>query len=134
MLKRLRHYIGDRRKAARYSAQRKARLVFSITALDDDARTRAMPVEGFTRDISETGLALVVPSIRVGNTYLTNAECKLRIVLLNLPTGEVEIEATPVRYEDLGEGRGHLIGARITRISDDNRARLIQYLSTLPPA
>ena len=132
MLKRLRRFIGDRRQAPRRFAQRKARLVFSITLMGDDARTRTMPVEGYTRDISESGLALIVSSLRVGDTYLTASDCKLRIVLLNLPTGEVEMEATPVRYEDLGEADGHLIGVRITRISDNDRARLVQYLNLLP--
>ena len=90
-----------------------------------------MPVEGYTKDISESGLALVVPSLRIGDTYLTDSKCKLRIVLLNLPTGEVEIEAAPVRYEELEGGAGHLIGVRITRISEDDRARFNQYLNTL---
>jgi len=94
-------------------------------------RSRSMPVEGYTRDISETGLALVVPSLRIGDTYLTDSKCKLRIVLLNLPTGQVEIEASPVRYEELDEGAGHLIGVRILKIKDEDRARLTQYLETL---
>ena len=132
MLKRLRQFIGDRRKSPRLLAQRKARLVFSVTMQGQDDRSRSMPVEGYTRDISETGLALVVPSLRIGDTYLTDAKCKLRIVLLNLPSGEVEIEASPVRYEELDEGAGHLIGCRIIRIKDEDLARLAQYLNTLP--
>ena len=132
MLNRLRRLIGDRREAPRCQAQRKARLVFSVTVLEGGARERTMPVEGYTRDISESGLALIVPSLRLGSTYLTNSDCRLRIVLLNLPVGEVEIEATPVRYEDLGEEGGHLIGVRITKIKDSDRARLVEYLKTLP--
>jgi hypothetical protein len=131
MLKRLRRFVGDRRNAIRRPAQRKARLVFSLTLEGEDARARTMPVEGYTRDISESGVAIIVPSLRVADTYLTASNCKLRIVLLNLPNGEVEIEATPVRHEDLGEGRGHLIGARITGMSSDDRARLVEFLSTL---
>ena len=131
MLKQLRKFIGDRRQSPRRPANRKARLVFSVTMEGVDERSRSMPVEGYTRDISDAGLALVVPSLRIGDTYLTDSKCKLRIVLLNLPTGEVEIEAAPVRYEELDEGAGHLIGVRITRISDDDRARFIKYLNTL---
>jgi len=94
----------------------------------DDARTRVMPVEGYTRDVSDGGLALVVPSLRVGEAFLTDSSCKLRIVLLDLPAGEIEIEAMPVRYEELADGDGHLIGVKITRISDGDRSRLVQYL------
>jgi c-di-GMP-binding flagellar brake protein YcgR len=133
MLKRLRRFIGNRRKATRRLAQRKVRLVFSVTMAGGEGRTRSMPVEGYTRDISESGLALIVPSLRVADTYLTESNCKLRIVLLNLPTGELEIEATPVRHQELGDGE-HLIGVRITRISDNDRARLVQFLSTLSPS
>jgi hypothetical protein len=131
MLKRLRRFVGNRRHASRRQVQRKARLVFTVTVLEGNSYGRTIPVEGLTRDISESGLALIVPSLRIGNSYLTKSECKLRIVLLNLPCGEVEIEATPVRYEDLGEAGGHLIGVQITRISDSDRARLVQYLNTL---
>jgi hypothetical protein len=56
-----------------------------------------MPLQGYTRDISESGLAIIVPSLRLGSLYLTAAAAKLRIVILDLPTGEVEIEASPVR-------------------------------------
>jgi c-di-GMP-binding flagellar brake protein YcgR len=131
MLKGLRKFIGERRQFPRREAQRKARLVFTVAVAGGGAFTRTVPVEGYTRDISESGLALVVPSLRSGSVYLT-AGSKLRIVILNLPTGEVEIEAAPVRYEELPEGEGHLIGVRITQISDRDRARLAQYIKTLP--
>ena len=130
MLKRVRRFIGDRRNATRRPAHRKARLVFSLTMTGGDARARTMPVEGHTRDISESGLAIIVPSLRVADTYLTDSQCTLRIVLLNLPTGEVEIEGTPVRHEELSEGKGHLIGVRITGMSDNDRARLVEFLKT----
>jgi c-di-GMP-binding flagellar brake protein YcgR len=130
MLKRLRRLLGDRRQFKRLEAQRNARLVFSVT-LGEYTASRTMPLEGYTLNISEAGMALIVPTIRLGSLYLT-AAASLRIVILDLPTGEVEIEATPVRYKNLGEGKGYLIGVRIAQISDEHRARLVQYLNTLP--
>jgi c-di-GMP-binding flagellar brake protein YcgR len=133
MLNRLRKIVANRRRARRYRVQRRVRLVFSLTVVGDDARTRVMPVEGYTRDVSDGGLALIVPSLRVGEAFLTDSSCRLRIVLLDLPTGEIEIEAMPVRYEELAAGDGHLIGVKITRISDGDRSRLVQYLRTSEP-
>lgn len=132
---RLREIVADRRQAARFKAQRPARLLFNVSVVGDDASeasTQTVPLVGFTRDISEKGLALIVPSLRAGDRYLVNEGCTLRVVLLDLPTGEVEIYATPVRYMELDEpGSGHLIGVQVTRMSEPNRERLLQFLKTL---
>ena len=132
---RLRELVADRRQSIRRQSQRQAKLVFNVSVVSADtgaSRTHTIPLEGFTRDISETGLALIVPSLRVGDRYLVDEGCTLRVVLLDLPTGEVEIYAKPVRYEQLPEPeRGHLIGVEVTSMSDNDRARLLQYLDTL---
>lgn len=93
-----------------------------------------MPLEGYTRDISEDGLAIIVPSLRVGDKYLDSDDCTVRVVLLEVPSGSVEIYATPVRYQPLGQTgseTGHLLGLRITAMSEDDRARYDRYLHTL---
>lgn len=129
--------LYDRRHSPRFRAQRKVRLLFSLSLIDQDASNECAylrPLEGHTRDISTEGLGIVVPSLRIGEHYLTDQRCELRIVLLDLPSGQVEIHATPVRYEELSEDEAdgqHLIGARITKISDTDRARLIEYLRTI---
>ena len=135
VLNRLRQFVGDRRQSARRRALRRARLLFSVsivsgaTGVDKEQMIR---LEGFTRDLSETGLALIVPSLRVGDRYLIDEDCTLHVVLLDLPTGQVEIYANPVRYERLAEPEtGHLIGVQITQITDSDRARLVEFLQTL---
>jgi hypothetical protein len=132
---RLREFVADRRLSARYKSQRQARLLFNISVVNSESgesRVQTIPLVGFTRDISDTGLALVVPSLRVGDRYLVDEGCTLRVVLLDLPAGEIEIYATPVRYEQLQEPEiGHIIGVRITEVSDGDRTRLLQYLKTL---
>ena len=134
-LTRLREIVADRRQAARFKSQRKARLLFNVSVVSDEtgeSRPQTIRLVGFTRDISETGLALVVPSLRIGDRYLVDEGCTLRVVLLDLPTGEAEVYATPVRYEELQEPEiGHLIGVQITGMNDEDRSRLLQYLKTL---
>lgn len=131
---RLREVVADRRQSVRRQAQRQARLVFNVSVVSpetSESRTHSIPLEGFTRDISETGLALIVPSLRVGDRYLVDEGCTLRVVLLDLPTGQIEIYATPVRYEQLHEPEiGHLIGVQITSMGESDRDRLLQFLKT----
>lgn len=132
---RVREYIGNRRRAPRY----RVRLSFSVSlvegkkaAAQDNAR-RAPGLVGATRDISASGLALVVPAIRIGDRYLTGAG-RLLLIALELPAGIVLIRAAPVRYEPLeqeGTEKSYLIGARIIEMSDEDRALLLDYLKSL---
>src|SRR5436305_423917 len=133
LLGRLRGVVGDRRRASRYDA----RLSFSVSVLDGDAgheNTRPpRTLVGRTRNLSDTGLALVVPSLRLGTNKLDDGNSTLRL-MLDLPSGTVEIHVVPVRSHQLGENDkdvGYFIGARITHLSDDARARLAKFLRGL---
>ena len=131
IINRMRGFVADRRRSPRRKAQRRARLMFSVSVVGAEG-ARMVPVEGHTLDISENGLALIVPSLRVGDNFLTDADCTLRIVLLDIPSGQVEIHATPVRYEELGGPvREHLIGVEIKHMNESDRYRFISYLHTL---
>lgn len=109
----------------------KASLPFSlsiINAAGDEAR-----LAGHTRDMRATGLSLVVPDIRIGDQEIVGPDRTLRIVL-ELPSGPIEIQAAPVRYEQLdekGTEQGYLVGARITEISDSDCVRFVKYLRSL---
>jgi hypothetical protein len=90
---------------------------------------------GHTKDISEIGLALVVPIAEIDERYLMTESSKMQI-LLYLPNGTVEITARPIHYKSLdensGEGifaEGYLIGAEITKVSD--RSLFQEFLSAL---
>jgi hypothetical protein len=93
-----------------------------------------LTLAGRLENISETGLAMVVPSIRLGDYYLAGADHTLNVAL-ELASGPVQLNAAPVRYEriekDDGASVGYLIGAQIKEISDSDRKRLNAYLRTL---
>ena len=128
---RVRQGVADRRRATRRKALHSARLMFSVSVVGDEGG-RTVPVEGHTLDVSEIGLGLVVDTLRVGDNLLTDPECTLRIVLLDLPTGRVSIHATAVRHVPLGgEMDRHLIGVEITHMDDSDRYRFENYLQTL---
>jgi c-di-GMP-binding flagellar brake protein YcgR len=129
----LRRFIGNRRRHKRVSARLSFRISLSDPRVKPNGARRLPSVDGHTLDISSTGLALVVPAIRVGEHYLAGADRKLYIKL-ELPTGPVEMKVATVRYESLEEGReesGYLIGARISEISDHDRANYVSYVAKL---
>ena len=87
-------------------------------------------LNGHTLDISSTGLALVVPAIRIGEHYLAGADRKLHIKL-ELPSGAVEMKVATVRYESLEDESGYLIGARILEMSDADKISFEKYVVSL---
>ena len=130
----LRAFKADRRLAPRFKAQRHVRLSFTLRISEAVTTSqRLLTFEGYTRDISEAGLALIVPSAGIKEIYRTG-EYRPLLILLSLPAGQVEINAASVRCERLDEAveeKGYAIGARIIGMSDHDRECLRSYLKTL---
>lgn len=131
MVSRFRQYVGERRRAKRH----KVRLEFSISVADraksfNGARkTRIM--EGHTLDLSASGLALIVPSITLGEHHIVGENRSLN-VKLQLPVEAIDLIVTPVRYESLEEHEtetGYLIGVKILEMSDEDRVKFEKYVS-----
>lgn len=120
----------ERRLSPRYSVslecglalpegERSSGLLFPNTAL-----------AGRTRDVSETGLGVVVESIYIGYDCVVDRGRSL-LVSLALPSGVVEMQAAPmhyVRHERAGEEVSYLIGLHITGMDDDARERFLKFL------
>lgn len=90
-------------------------------------------MDGHTLDLSSNGLALVVPRITLGEHHLVGENRGLNLKI-QLPSGPVEMQATPVRYERLEEDQnetGYVIALKIVRMSDEDRARYSAYVATL---
>jgi hypothetical protein len=133
IVSRFRQLVGDRRRSKR----QKVRLVFSIStaspAKNLNGARRIRTMEGHTLDVSASGLALVVPTITLGEHHLIGENRTLNLKL-QLPVGPIEIQVKPVRYESLEDHEtesGYLIGVQIVGISDEDRAKFTQYMSTL---
>ena len=128
---RVRGYVADRRRAPRF----RLRVPCSVApfAPGGAGMRRAPQLTGHTRDLSASGLALILPAVRIGGHYLTGADTKLRVVL-ELANGPLELVATPVHYDQLGaegEEQGYLIGLRIAEMSAAARARYEAQLKQL---
>lgn len=125
---RLRRYIGNRRQHKRVETRVAITLTLADPHISSNPSRRLASITGHTLDISETGVALVVPAIRIGEHYLTGADRTL-LLKLELPDGPVSMSASPVRYEDLPDG-GYLIGVRINSVDESDRERFNEFLRT----
>lgn len=98
-----------------------------------------MPVfmTGDTYDLSDSGIAFIVSSIRVMENYLVGQE-RILIAELDLPDGKITMKVIGRRYEQVGvhlSTEKYLVGAEIVDISDADRVRYEQFLrpGTAPP-
>src|SRR6185436_7840287 len=123
----LRRFIGNRRNSKRVRTRLNFTLSLSDPRVGTNGSRRLPTLNGHTLDVSTTGLALIVPAIRIGEHYLAGADRKLH-VKLELPSGPVEMKVASVRYEGLEDDTGYLIGARILEISDADRTSFEKYI------
>lgn len=131
---RLRRLVGERRAAPRYVvAHLEKALVVHITPGNQAAQQgREGPrLVGYTRDVSETGLGVVVPDVRLSGRLIVGPDRALRL-LVGLPSGAVEMTATAVRYAEPEDGAGdYLVGVHIGEMSKADRARYLKFINSL---
>ena len=130
IVSRLRRFIGNRRASRRVSARLNFTLSLSDPRVNSNGARKLPKLDGHTLDVSASGVALVVPAIRIGEHYLAGSDRKLH-VKLELPSGPVEMKVASVRYESLEDESGYLIGARILEMSDSDRLSFEKYLAKL---
>lgn len=128
-----RNFVRSLRQAPRFGP----RLQFTLTMLEQQSNASGMrpavKLTGYTRNISETGMALVVPAIRKGDHHLAARNRRLLIVL-ELPAGPIRLQAAPIRYERLSRSAGeagYLIGVRVVSMTDEDKLRFLRYLHRL---
>lgn len=137
IVNRLRAHVGNRRSAPRYATQLEAGLSLNAAQGNAGSKTKSevepLRLAGYTRDLSRTGLALILPSVHIGGQYLTSQNRVLEITL-KLPSGFIQLQATPARYSPLeagGTDTGYLVGLQITQMDAPDRARYDAYLDNL---
>ena len=130
IVSRLRRFIGNRRASRRVSARLNFTLSLSDPRVNSNGARKLPKLDGHTLDVSASGVALVVPAIRIGEHYLAGSDRKLH-VKLELPSGPVEMKVASVRYESLEDESGYLIGARILEMRDSDRVSFEKYLAKL---
>ena len=131
---RLREYVGNRRRTPRY----RVRWPVSVSPLEarkspnGARRPTGAALSGFTRDVSASGLGLILPAIRINDVYLT--EGRTLEILIEHESGPIIIYAVAVRYEKLEEEeaeKGYLVGMRIMEMEEGDRSRFIESLEQM---
>ncbi len=87
-------------------------------------------IVGETKDMSQTGIAFVVNSVRVREYYLVG-EGRTLNAELDLPNGKVKVQIVGQRYEQIGEHISvsqYLIGAKIVHMTDEDREAYKYFL------
>lgn len=120
----------NRRLAERMVAERRKHSIPIKVWFEPDKATGKLklPIEkllvlGETKDLSSSGIAFIVSSIRIKENYLVG-EGRILNAEIDLPTGKVQMQIVGQRYEQVGlhiSTARYLIGAKITEISEEDR-------------
>ena len=125
-------FLSDRMVPSRRHHKAQIKIWFDPDINTERAReaARTACVLGETVDISRTGIAFSVPSIRVKEKYLVGHERNLNVEI-NLPTGKVFMRVIGRRYEKVREHLSterFLVGAHILELSGANREMYETFL------
>ena len=132
VVSRVRVFFKDRR----HSPRLRMRLPFTVSIHRDGElnglRKRAQTLRGHTRDISQKGIALLVPQAHLDGHHLAAGGRELEIEL-ELDRGKpISMRVMPQRYERLDEsesGCTYLIGARIVSQAETDRLRYQAFIA-----
>lgn len=129
---RLREFLRDRRCARRYAVRLPCQVELAKARITRNGGRTVPAIEGFTSDISSDGMALVLPAIRIGDHYLAGENHPL-LVRLELPDRTIELHTVAVRYDSFADGEqgGYLVGTRITKLGQEDRAQYVELLAQL---
>jgi len=118
-----------RRRAVQLEVKIRFKLAASFTKTGDVER---LALVGRTRDISETGMALLVSAKNI-DRYLTRKENGFDVEL-RLPEGPVVLQASPVYFKKSSATNvaTYLIGCRFTSVHDVQLTQLVTFLRSLP--
>ena len=129
---------GESRKTPRLKAKLDVTLKTDTSILsynpNDHAEQFPLNLLGHTDNVSETGLAVVVPFIPVDEEFCRDGQRTLQIGL-TLPTGPVTLQASPVHCEPLDSSdpvHGYLVGVRIMQMNAIDHERYLKYLRGTP--
>ena len=120
----------DRRREPRAGASLEARLLLSAAFLDaDETDPVPLTIYATARDLSGSGLGLIVPSLRLDERACAEGH-PLRVTL-GLGFDTVELRAEPVHCGPVDPGEpeaGSVIGARFVEMGEEPLEVLAEYL------
>jgi hypothetical protein len=126
----VRKIIANRRRFRRLKVAREAKLIVGLLSGEGARREHMI---GQTCDISDEGMAILLPVISPKQRALLTVGTRARVVVA-LPLKTLQMDVTVVRSEFLDArdaGAGQAIAIEINRILGDNKAAYKEYLDSL---
>lgn len=125
----------ENRSARRYNLQVPIRITIEPdgeTCCNVKLKTKreSLSISGETKDLSKSGIAFIVPSIRLREYYLVGENRTLQAEM-DLPNGKIRMQIVGVRYEQIGihdSTVDYLIGAKILSITPLEQEIYEEYL------
>jgi c-di-GMP-binding flagellar brake protein YcgR len=122
----------ERRSQPRYQADLACEI--TLPAAERDILFPNERLECRTRDLSESGVGLVAPSIYLGYACVVD-EGRAVELALHLPSATVRMKATAAHYVRLSggdeEGASYVVGLRILEVDEGDRAAFAAFLDAL---
>jgi len=126
--------VTERRQFPRREAKLVVKLPVGVSVpnenIDPEAEHYPLPIMGLTRDVSESGLSVIVPTLQLGDEEIAPRGYPLRLVL-SLPHDLIIVQSQTVRSDVIEKADGapsYLLGLSITRIGDRDRAKYLKFL------
>jgi hypothetical protein len=124
--------LSSRRAHRRRSVQLEVTLTLKNPfSVNTGSLQNGLTLVGRTRNIGEGGIAIVVSASNI-DRYLKRKDLPIDITL-RLPTGEVQLQATPVHYKRFAASEGgltYLIGSSF--INTEQLEKFLAFLRSLP--
>jgi hypothetical protein len=123
----------ERRKTPRLKTRCEVTLVGDASMLDilsKDDDSNKLTLFGSTLDMSESGMAFIVPAFLVDENFCTDEGSSLQL-RLELPAGTISLRASPVHCKPLNQRNpsdGSIIGARIMEMDEEDRQGYLKHL------
>ncbi|HEV2912444.1 MAG TPA: PilZ domain-containing protein [Pyrinomonadaceae bacterium] len=118
----------------RLNPRHKVRLMASVSlVLKESEESEAASVLAYTRDLSRDGLAIVLPSARMGCHDLSAGEYQLSIILAISAESSVRLTARLIHCEIFEDesGAGYLVGVRIEDLNAEDRTLYDEFIGGL---
>lgn len=132
VVSRVRVFFRDRRQSPRLRARVMFNVAIRRTANGKPTRRQNPTLKGHTRDLSERGIGLLVPQVHLDGHHLAAEGRELELQLEVGGGPPITVLVMPRRYERLDEaemGCNYLIGTRIVKIEETDRARYVKFVS-----
>ncbi len=119
----------ERRAAPRYKIELKSSVLITIISNSATDKESYLVLQAQLLDVSTSGLALIISSADMIELRELGNDSMIRL-LLPLPKKAIELEAIPVRYQQLDKNKDDkiLLGAQITNMNSFDRILFMEFI------